>query len=114
MSDLVDGELSKKPMREHLYGGPAESMNAPQSQSVSGTECGDSHSTDQNSSMEMAAIGIPGPRMLVVLGADELAAAIHKACGMDEARMPVTKFSLETARKALSILPPLYYEPRSS
>ena len=114
MSDLVDGELSKKPMRERLYGGPAESMNGPQSQSVSGTECGDSHSIDQNLSVETAATGIPVQRMLVVLAADELAAAIHKACGMDETRMPVTKFSLETARKALNILPPLYYEPRSS
>ena len=52
-------------------------------------------------------------RMMVILSADELAAAIHKACGMDETKMPVTKFSLETARKALSILPPLYYEPRN-
>ena len=56
----------------------------------------------------------PLGRMMVILSADELAAAIHKACGMDENKMPVTKFSLETARKALNILPPLYYEPRSS
>ena len=53
------------------------------------------------------------PRMLVVLMADELAAALHKACGMDEKKMAIPKFAQNTAEAVLKLLPPLYYEPRS-
>ena len=52
-------------------------------------------------------------RMMVVLSADELAAAIHKACGMDEKKMSIPKFGLTTAQRVMNILPPLYYEPRN-
>lgn len=113
MSELADGESSKKLMREVLYGGAVESTSDPLNLSATGTECGDSPSTGQNSSKETAATGIRAPRMLVVLAASELASAIHKACGIDEKKMPVSKFSLETAEKVIKLLPPLYYEPRN-
>ena len=52
-------------------------------------------------------------RMMVVLSPDDLAAALHKACGMDEKKMSIPKFALATAQRVMNILPPLYYEPRN-
>ncbi len=52
----------------------------------------------------------PGPKMLVVLSADYLASAITLA---HEAKMDSSAFALNSARKILDILPPLYYEPRN-
>jgi hypothetical protein len=49
-------------------------------------------------------------RMMVVLSADELAAAITQA---HDVKMSPDKFALESAEKILKLLPPLYYEPRS-
>jgi hypothetical protein len=55
----------------------------------------------------------PMSRMMVILSADELAAALHKACGMDEKKMGIPAFALVTAEKVIKLLPPLYYEPRN-
>lgn len=52
----------------------------------------------------------PQSRMLVVLSAEELAAAITKA---HDVKMNPDDFALKSAHLILSILPPLYYEPRS-
>ena len=52
----------------------------------------------------------PAPRMLVVLSADELAAAITSA---HKVKMDPSDFALKSANLILSILPPLYYEPRN-
>ena len=49
-------------------------------------------------------------RMMVVLSADELAAAITRAHNI---KMSPDKFALESAEKILKLLPPLYYEPRN-
>ena len=55
----------------------------------------------------------PAPRMMVVLSAGELAAALHRACGMDEKKMGIPAFAIVTAEKVIKMLPPLYYEPRN-
>lgn len=110
MSELVDGESSKKLMREVLYGGAVENTSDHPNLNATGTECGGSLSTGQNSSRETAATGTQGPRMLVVLAAKELAAAITKAHNI---KMNPDKFALESAEKILKLLPPLYYEPRN-
>ena len=49
-------------------------------------------------------------RMMVVLSADELAAAITKAHSVT--RDP-SDFALKSAKLILELLPPLYYEPRN-
>ena len=49
-------------------------------------------------------------RMMVILSAEELAAAISRAHGV---KMNPDNFALKSAEIILKILPPLYYEPRS-
>ena len=51
----------------------------------------------------------PAPKMLVVLSADELAAAITRA---HKVTMDPSEFAMKSARLILELLPPLYYEPR--
>ena len=52
---------------------------------------------------------MPDPQMMLILSADELAAAITRAHDM---KMDPDKFALASAEKILKLLPPLYYEPR--
>ncbi len=52
----------------------------------------------------------PQARMLVVLSAEELAAAITKAHGV---KMSPDDFALKSAKAILEILPALYHEPRN-
>lgn len=49
-------------------------------------------------------------RMMVVLSADELAAAITKA---HQVKTDPSDFAGKSARLILASLPPLYYEPRN-
>ena len=51
------------------------------------------------------------PKILLVLSAEQLAAAITRAHGV---KMNPDDFALKSAEMILKLLPPLYYEPRSS
>jgi hypothetical protein len=48
--------------------------------------------------------------MMVILSAEELAAAISRAHGV---KMNPDEFALKSAEMILQILPPLYYVPRN-
>ena len=67
--------------------------------------------------LSLSEIGVrvehPKAKILVVLSDDELAAALHMACGMDEKKMSIPQFAKNTAKRVLELLPPLYYEPRN-
>lgn len=53
----------------------------------------------------------PPGRLMLILSAEQLAEAITRAHGV---KMNPDDFALKSAVMILKILPPLYYEPRSS